>query len=213
MDEDQAESDFVSQDIVSVIVQGRDVGISYYSEERNAIYTDGVRVPLDDMTDFFASLKLSCHPTLLILHPKVIANESLLRLIIAGVDGTSDFYKYKIIKSSGWSSDLSMEILCNHVAFNSLRGASVGVQDTFMRISSMIDTDNSSSLASLSALLLHLQAEIFNLEGGQIFINSLSQLSLSNYMRLSTDTLKALQIFKEDYHPNLIKGNCDHSTI
>jgi hypothetical protein len=70
----------------------------------------------------------------------------------------------------------------------------------------MIDIDNAASLSSLAALLLHLQAEVFNLEGGQIYINSLSQLSLSTYMRLSMDTLKALQIFKEDYHPNLIKG-------
>jgi hypothetical protein len=206
MDMDQDDTEFVSQDIISVFVQGRDVGVSYYSEGKNIIFTDGVRISLDEMTDFFSSLKLSYHPTLFILHPKIIANESLLKVIVAGVDGTPDFYKYKVIKSSGWSSELSMEILCNRVVFSGSRENNIGVQDAFLRLSSMIDIDNSASLSSLAALLLHLQAEVFNLEGGQIYINSLCQLSLSTYMRLSTDTLKALQIFKEDYHPNLIKG-------
>jgi DNA mismatch repair protein MSH5 len=71
---------------------------------------------------------------------------------------------------------------------------------------SVIDMDNVESLSSLGALLAYLQENIMNLENGMMYVSKLSSITLESYMRLTTGTQKALQIFQTDYHPNVIKG-------
>lgn len=51
-----------------------------------------------------------------------------------------------------------------------------------------------------------------NLENGQMYISKLSSMQLESYMRVSSGTVQALQIFQEDYHPNVIKGR-SHTII
>ena len=45
-----------------------------------------------------------------------------------------------------------------------------------------------------------------NLENGMMYVSKLSSLQLDSFMRVSSGTVQALQIFQEDYHPNVIKG-------
>lgn len=70
----------------------------------------------------------------------------------------------------------------------------------------VIDMENSESLSALGALVTYLQENIMNLESGMVYIAKLSTVTLDSYMKLTSGTQKALQIFQEDYHPNVIKG-------
>lgn len=45
------------------------------------------------------------------------------------------------------------------------------------------------------------------LENGMMYVHELCQISLDSFMRLPGGTVKALQIFQQDIHPNVIKGN------
>lgn len=54
--------------------------------------------------------------------------------------------------------------------------------------------------------MTYLQESVMTLESGMMYVSTITPMSIESYMRLPAATIKALQIFQEDYHPNVIKG-------
>ena len=75
-----------------------------------------------------------------------------------------------------------------------------------LSLASMIDLEDKPMACALSALLEFLQSTIFNMDDGYIFVSAIKPLPMTSYLRLDSQTFNALQIFREDQHPNVLKG-------
>lgn len=58
----------------------------------------------------------------------------------------------------------------------------------------------------MGALLYYLQTNIFNMDDGIIMVSDVRQLELISYLRIDSSSFRALQIFAEEKHPEVIKG-------
>jgi DNA mismatch repair protein MSH5 len=58
----------------------------------------------------------------------------------------------------------------------------------------------------MGALLNYLQTNIFNMDDGMIMVSDVRQLELISYLRIDSSSFRALQIFSEEKHPEVIKG-------
>ena len=218
MDENDNEAEVVTRDIIALFSSGKSWGVSFYNETTNSIAVDEVTLSADEMPDFLFSLKVHCNPTLFLITPKLATDAALIDIISASVyDGASPI-PFKIYKSSYWNQTTALEILTNRCIVKCLntdfkRQKVRTAHENYTAISGLIDTDNMHSMSSLGALLSYLQSDILNLEHGTMYLNSLSILSMSSHMCLTLNTMKALQIFQEDYHPNVIKGLTETMTL
>lgn len=58
----------------------------------------------------------------------------------------------------------------------------------------------------MGALLNYLQLNVFNMDDGMILVSDVRQLELISYLRIDSSSFRALQIFAEEKHPEVIKG-------
>lgn len=185
------------------------VGTSIYDELSNVIYTDASQVALEDIDSYLIDLKIFCSPTLFIIHPSLLSNKSLLDVIAIGLDGEENFYRYTVLKSSLWNKRGAIELICRHLVIKEHRiGEERGTSSNFMmqKIATVVDLDVDQLCQTLGSLLHYMQENLFHLDDGNVTISSLKQLPTQSYMRVDTGSMKALQIFCEDIHPNVIKG-------
>jgi DNA mismatch repair protein MSH5 len=152
------------------------------------------------------NIKISLSPTLLLLNPKIISNKSLLELVVSSQDGTPDFYRFKAIKTSNWNANNALEIIHNNLVVKDLEEKGKASKNSYKKIFSVIDLDNDQIKQSLGALLIFMQTSIFHLDEGKIIVSSIKTFPMESFMRIDTATFKALQIFSEEVHPNVVKG-------
>ena len=156
------------------------------------------------MEETLNNLKETLHPTLFLLHPKIVCNKSLFELILSGSDGMPDCYRFKALKSSSWNANAALEIIHKNLVIR--HGSEVSCTTAYQRMRSEIDLDALPIQQSLGALLSFMQNTIFNLDGGKVVVSSIKTISLEKYMNIDASSMKALQIFSEEVHPNVLKG-------
>lgn len=83
----------VSKVIAAVCYVNKTIGFACYNELSNTIFADSVPVSFEDMEDVLAKIKSASSPTLFLIHPTILANSSLLDLLICGIDGTPNAYR------------------------------------------------------------------------------------------------------------------------
>ena len=92
----------ISKVIAAVCYLNKKIGFACYDELSNTIFADSIPVCVEDMEDVLAKIKIAATPTLLLIHPTILSNRSLLDLLVCGVDGTPDAYRYvKLFESIG----------------------------------------------------------------------------------------------------------------
>jgi hypothetical protein len=82
-----------SKVIAAVCYANKTIGFACYNELSNTIFADSVPVSFEDMEDVLAKIKSASAPTLFLIHPTILANSSLLDLLICGIDGTPNAYR------------------------------------------------------------------------------------------------------------------------
>ena len=87
------ENQDVSKVIAAVCYVNKTIGFACYDELSNTIFADSVPVSFEDMEDVLAKIKSASGPTLFLIHPTILANSSLLDLLICGIDGTPNAYR------------------------------------------------------------------------------------------------------------------------
>ena len=154
--------------------------------------------------DTLNNIKINFSPTLFLLNPKIISNQELFNLIVSSKDGIPDFYRHKVLKSSSWNHNVAIEMIHRNLVVKD--GNTLNHHNVYQRISSLIDLDSEQLLQSLSALLIFMQSSVFNLDEGKVIVSAIKSFSLQSYMRIDSGSLRALQIFAEEVHPNVLKG-------
>ena len=71
---------------------------------------------------------------------------------------------------------------------------------------SAIDLESQQLKQSMGALLSYLQSYLFNMDDNMIMVSDIKQLDLSSYLRIDSNSFRALQIFALEQHPEVIKG-------
>ena len=100
------------------------LGVAWYDEITNEVRVEAVGCSLEDIDDTFENIKSITNPTLFLLHPRFIANQQILDLLVmrdeAYDDGDGDGdaritspYKYVAVKSSAWNSDTALDLACS----------------------------------------------------------------------------------------------------
>jgi len=192
-----------NQVFVAICYSQSCLGVACYDELKNEIRADIFELSSEGAEGFLSFIKASVQPTLFLLHPNVISNSPLLRLILQSVDGDPNFYVYKAVKSSTWNEKFAQHTIYNNLK---LRENDFGGIDTYRRLASSISIDKIQVRQSLGALISYIQEAVFNLDEGKVVVNSVTPFPLNSYMKMDSNSYKALQIFKEDMHPNWIKG-------
>jgi len=146
---------------------------------------------------------------LFLLHPNIISNSNLLQLVLSNDDGDTQAYRYKAIKSAAWNTDNALDMIQSKLIIKGSNNRRIGGhkdQLNYLKLSALIDLDNKMLRQALGALMTYMQSTVFHLDAGLIYISNISALPITSYMQIDSSTVKALQIFSEEKHPNVIKG-------
>jgi DNA mismatch repair protein MSH5 len=196
-----------TQFLVALCSTNRELGISCYDELTNTLYSDCISISADNLGDTLNNIKTAFNPTIFLVHPRMISNKSLMDSLLVGQDGTPDFYRFKVLKSSSWNEKSTLQLIFKQlVVKEDISGGRQVPSNNYQRLASKIDLDNELVRQSLGALLSFMQSTIFHLDEGRVIVSSIKPFPMESYMRIDQTSLKALQIFSEEVHPNVIKG-------
>lgn len=134
----------------------------------------------------------------------------MLQLVLADSDGAAQAYRYKAMKTSAWSADGALEMMQSKLIIKDTDNRKIGGlkgQKNYLKLSGLIDLDNRILRQSVGALMTFMQSTVFHLDNGLIYISNISALPITSYMYLDPLSVKSLQIFSEEKHPNVIKGS------
>lgn len=191
--------------LVTVCYSNNTLGISCYEEITNSISCSSCRVPAEELEETIASIKAAFKPTIFLLHPRIISNKCFLEIILAGLDGTPDFYRFKVMKSSTWNDRTCNQLIHKSLSIRSTNSTD-GTVSQFERISSSVDMDCEQCRQSLGALIAYMQESVFKLDSGIVTVSNLKTFLQDSFVQMDLQSLNALQIFAEDVHPNVMKG-------
>lgn len=197
-----AVADDVTNCFVSLCFTTKFLGIACYDEIQNTIYCGSISVSVDNMEDAISGIKTSFHPTLFLLHPKVVSNKSLLDLVLSGLDLTPDAYRFKVLKNSVWNDKASYQLIHKYLEIRCTQG----VQSTYQQLACVLDLEQEQSRLALGAIIAYMQETIFKLDGGKVIVSSVKKFTQESFMKIDQASFQALQIFSEDIHPNVMKG-------
>ena len=95
MEEDEPSKE-TSKVIAAVCYVNKTIGFACYDELSNSILADSIPVCSEDMEDVLAKIKSAASPTLFLIHPTILSNKSLLDLLVCGIDGVPNAYRYAV---------------------------------------------------------------------------------------------------------------------
>lgn len=201
VDSDVADGSHV---LVAVCYSQNTLAFSCYEEIANAIHCSTSHVPADELEEAINSLKESFNPTIFLLHPRLLSNKFFVDMLLTGLDGTPEHYRFKVLKSSTWSDRTCTQLIHKSLSIKSSGTTVRGSQ--YHRIASAVDLDNEQCRQSLGALIAYMQESIFKLDEGAVTVADLRTYSQEAFLQIDGKSLNALQIFAEEVHPNVMKG-------
>lgn len=197
-------SNETEQVFIALCFFGKVLGMASFEELNNTIFCDSVSVSTDEMEDTLTNLKLEFKPTIFLLHPKIIANKSLLDLILSGIDGSPNEYRFKVLKSSIWNERSYHRLIHNCLV---IRSGSNGIgASTFQQLSCMLNLESEQSRQAIGAVIAYMQETVYKLDGGQVVVSAVRKYTPKSFLRIDISSFNALQIFSEEIHPNVMKG-------
>ena len=198
----------------SITSIGRRIGVAAYDEIESCLTCGSfpisvIQETLADNDWTLNAMKLALKPSLLILHPKMVSNPPLLKVIISNTAANDNPLPYVTIKSSLWNHEMGHTALARFISLRSQTGTRLSSYgDGFQKFGSLIDLDDHAVMSAISALLHHIQSTPMLLEDDEnrLMLASIKPLKLVNSLRIDRNTLNSLQIFSDDVHPSLLKG-------
>jgi len=198
--------DGLSVSLIAISFSNQKLGIACYEEISNTMYCDTIPASVDEMEETIVNLKQLLKPTLFLLHPNILSNKSLLELILSGVDGSPDAYRYRVLRSTAWKDNACQQLIHNCLV---IRGKATGLSSVasgYNYLSSILDLEEEYSRQALGAMISYCQETVFKLDDGKVTVSGVKQIAQESYLRMDQASFRALHIFAEDIHPNVIKG-------
>jgi DNA mismatch repair ATPase MutS len=184
------------------------LGLACYDETRNCIMANSYELSTLDAEIVLTTIKLTLSPSLVLLHPNILANATLLSIILTGTNGEENYYSYKALKSTSWQVTNAIRIIYESLSIRrKTRGSSCieGI-NLFNWLSRTIDMEKLQIQQAMVALLIHLQSTTFLLDNGKIMVTDIAPFPENRYLQMDGSSFRSLQIFCQDVHPNWIKG-------
>ena len=176
---------------ISLFLADNKLGVCCFDEATAVLYCDSISINKETMRDTLETIKLTCNPSMFLLPPRIISNQNLLDLIILD-EGRNCNYLYQSLKTSSWNDAKGIALLSTKVK---IRGeVQRKNRNTAISMSSLVDVDDRSMACALSALLEYVQATLFNMDDGFIYVSSIKPLLLVPYLRMDSSTFHALQV-------------------
>ena len=197
------EEEVEAASVCSLLYVDRTIAIACYDETENSILIEHMSCGLDALAETLHCIKIALHPTLYLVHPNIFSNEGIMNLLRS--DSERGDCEIKLIRSSSWNAETAKYILSCKVVLESSR-TQKSPEKALMFLSSFIDFDSPILLRAMSALLLYIQDKFFHLDQDIISLTSIRPLKMEEIMKIDHESFKALHIFSEDFHPNVIKG-------
>lgn len=184
------DADQHSISVAALSISNKTIGFACFDERTDSIYCDSIFCSNDDLESQLLSIKMSCSPTLFILHPKIVANEALLELILSGLSGEPNFYEYKSLKTACWNAtEAALQFICDTLIIKS--AGKDKRNSTYFWLSAIVDVDCQLLRQSLGALIQYLQANLFNLDGGVVIVSDVKNLPLRSFMRMDDSSFRS----------------------
>jgi hypothetical protein len=124
LSEDAMAEDGLSVSLIAISFSNHKLGIACYEEISNTMYCDTIPASVEEMEETIVNLKQLLKPTLFLLHPNILSNKSLLELILSGVDGSADAYRYRVLRSAAWKDNACQQLIHNCLV---IRGKATGL--------------------------------------------------------------------------------------
>ena len=195
-----------SNNVVAIMYVSGVLGVACYNSTLNEIHISSLHSKMNELELLFSSMKVLCNPAFFLIHPKIAENSQMMKVLTAGPTDEPDYYSFKVEKRASFNSDLALQYMNTRVCIKSDKGFNGNAN--FLRQASAIDTSNTSEMQVLSALLIHLEENVFTLDdkSQKIIVNAIKPILFESYMYLDASGYSSLQIFHEDNHPNMLKG-------
>lgn len=177
------------------------LGVATYFENENNIWVDCFPYSHADIQHVVEFIKSTSKTNTFLLNQSILTHKGMLDLITEGSNGES--IPFKTLKSSCW---LEVNAKATIVSTLRLRSYSNNSIDVLTALAKTCDSDRTELLQSLGALVFYLTADIFYLDKDLVTISRIEAYPRDFYLRMDSNTFKALQIFREETHPNWIKG-------
>jgi len=130
-------------------------------------------------------------------------------MVLADGNDNPQAYRYKAMKTSAWNADSALDMMQSKLIIKDSDNRKIGGQKgqkNYLKLAAMIDLGNPILRQAVGSLMTFMQSTVFHLDAGLIYISNISTLPVTSYMHLDSSSVKALQIFSEEKHPNVIKG-------
>jgi DNA mismatch repair protein MSH5 len=197
-----SESSFPERNITALYLSKKTLGVATFVEIENKIWVDFFPYSVEDSEQLLEFIKLVSETKVFVLSPTIINNRNLTSAIVRGIDGTENYYQIKALGSTSWNMQYAKNLIRNMLKVGQIDF----INERHKTLDIVLDDDNPEMTCSLGGLVYFLSKEVYYLDKERITIASISSFPVDCYMRADSNTLKALQIMKEEFHPNWLKG-------
>jgi DNA mismatch repair protein MSH5 len=211
--------------IISIIMNQscNSCGISIYNSRNSSMTIDSLRISVDSIIELLDSLKMKYEPNLFLIHPNIVSNTDLLTIILRSpFDNSPDYYRYRAPKSQSWQHNNAIELLCSRFFVKDLIlvGTSTSTtnananntvnrftkEESYHRIASVVDLQNIELCQAVGSLLTFMLSNQISVGNLGVNVDRLLTLDIQSNMIMDADTIKALSIFVQEVHPNVLRG-------
>jgi DNA mismatch repair ATPase MutS len=196
--------------VLALCLQRDKLGLASFDEATGIMSVGQTHASQSSLLDTIESLKMVGSPTLMLISQQMARNEELMHLIESPLLEGGQKFEIQALKPRFWEYDRARNTVTAHLHVKDLyqlKGLPRNETDAFQMLDSVLDWTAKQSIQALGALVSHLQVTTFSMEADRsVMVLRVEEMSWLKRMRVDPVSLRALGIFCEEQHPNVLRG-------